>query len=63
MSAAKHGYDTSCYDLARGFLLDCPVWPNLDAKKQDALADKLAQDIQDCIEDFLKENFTEEERL
>ena len=44
------GYDTKCYTLASEFLDDYEL---ADEKLLDPLIDKLAQRIQDTIEDFL----------
>ena len=49
-------YDARCHDLARRFLLDCEP---LSDKVRDDLADKLAQDIQNTIENFLLYHFGE----
>lgn len=48
-------YDSKCRDLAEAFLLDCRNVKGNDAHK-------LAQAIQDAIEDWIEENFTEEDR-
>lgn len=42
-------YDSKCYDLAWVFLSDC----NLDTERMLDLADQLAMDIQQTIEDFI----------
>lgn len=45
-------YDTACYQLALEFLNDSVVAPEQILH----LADKLAQVIQDAIEDFMSEH-------
>lgn len=49
-------YDAKVYELGRGFLLD-------DGNKSEEAADRLAQQIQDTIEDYIAdlENGLEEE--
>ena len=42
----KHSYDSKCFDLAEAFLGDEPHIP------KEATGD-LAQEIQQCIEDFI----------
>lgn len=42
-----HGYDPKCYDLAKSFLSDEPTINNA------ANANRLAQEIQDTIENFI----------
>ena len=42
-------YDSKCYDLAREFLDDEPGLNTIDNAKE------LAQDIQDALEDFMRE--------
>lgn len=41
-------YDTACYNVARSFLSDAAI----DHQEMDRLADLLAKEIQQCIEDF-----------
>lgn len=43
------GYDTKCYELAKSFIDDS----NIPVYERDKMADELAQEIQDCIENFL----------
>jgi hypothetical protein len=45
------GYDTKCHDLAQSFVEDSTI----PAHEHGKMTDELAQEIQDCIENFLSD--------
>ena len=47
-------YDEKCWDLAEAFITDDPTLMHKPEEEQKALIHELAQDIQNCIEDFLE---------
>lgn len=51
MNQVKH-YDPACFDLAMSFLKDSPAHPD----RISDMADSLAIDIQQAIEDFFAEH-------
>ena len=55
-------YDEKCWDLAEAFILDEPILKDKPPEEVKALCDELAQDIQNCIEDFLEYKSSPEEQ-
>jgi len=55
-------YDKRCYELAQVFLWDQPGWFEHSYQYRETTKEKLAQEIQRTIEDFIVTDYTEKEQ-